>query len=148
MNDTHNRYKINMTQTKDNVATQIVLPVNPDEIGIKYSMDNKKYNVLSIGEVIKAGYRGLKTFTIKSDFPQDEDPSSKIKQIQLMMESQLPVQVVMSSIIENVLAFDLNLSTLIDSFSYEEKGGEVGCIYYTLEFTEFRTTGTKVTQDV
>lgn len=132
-----NKYNIYMSQ---NEAKQLVLnlPVNPENIEINFDVDNKKYNVLSVGDVVRAGDRGLKTFKIKSYFPLKDSPDISVAIIEKMIKNKLPIRFIINRMIVNKLLFDLNIQVLIESFSTEEKGGEIGDIYYELKFTEYR----------
>ena len=54
---------------------KLKLPVNPEEIKIKYPSNNKEYNVLGIGQIVVQKKPGLKEVSWDSFFPAgDNDP--------------------------------------------------------------------------
>ncbi len=108
-------------------------PDLPEEIEIKFSNDNKKYNVLALGDVVIAGEKGLKDFNIKSLFPA-EDAKTYINNIETMINNKKPMRFIL---IRDDTYKDINMSVVIDEFSYKREGGE-GDVSFTLKFTEFR----------
>ncbi len=128
-------YKMNLRQELEKETLDLEFPELPEEIEIKFSNDNKKYNVLALGDVITIGEKGLRDFTIKSFFPA-ESAEIYIKKIETMINNKKPMTFILSRndkpIYENT-----SIPVLIDEFSYKEEGGE-GDISFTLKFTEFR----------
>ena len=141
-------YNIYISQATDNEVIVMKLPTNPEEIEFKYDINNKKYNVLGIGDVIRMGTKGLKDFTVKSFFPADENPDIAIYTIEKMISNMIiyetPLNFKINKIQSNRFIVDINIDVVVDSFRYGEKGGEVGDIDYTLEMTEHREHKAKV----
>lgn len=141
-------YKVYLSQeTKERLIT-ISLPIPPEDIELKLDVDNIGYNVLQIGEVIKPGDKKLKKFDIKSYLPANKDPEVFIEVIEKMIENKLPIRFVINRRDKNKLLFDMNIEVVIDNFTYKENGGEIGDIYYTLKFTEYKEFKAKVINGV
>lgn len=138
-------YKMSLIQELENETLDLEFPELPEEIEIKFSNDNKKYNVLALGDVINAGEKGLKSFNIKSFFPA-ENAEIYIKKIDTMISNKKPMQFILSRndkpIYENT-----SIPVLIDEFSYKEEGGE-NDISFSLKFTEFREYKAKEIRNV
>lgn len=132
-------YKMKLTQELEMETLDLEFPDLPEEIEIKFSNDNKKYNVLALGDVIIAGDKGLKGFNIKSLFPA-EDAKTYINNIVTMINNKKPMRFILS---RSDTYEDLNIPVVIDEFSYKGEGGE-GDVSFTLKFTEFRDFTAKV----
>jgi len=128
-------YKMSLIQELKNETLDLEFPELPEEIEIKFSNDNKKYNVLALGDVINAGEKGLKNFNIKSFFPA-EDAEIYIKKIEAMISNRKPMRFILNRN-DKVNYDNSNIHVLIDEFSYKEEGGE-NDISFSLKFTEFR----------
>ena len=116
-------------------ALVLKFPELPEEIDVKCEIDNKKYNVLALGDVINTGEKGLKNFNIKSFFPS-EDAEIYIKKIETMISNRKPMRFILRRN-DKVNYDNSNIHVLIDEFSYKEEGGE-NDISFSLKFTEFR----------
>jgi len=141
-------YNMYLSQELDKETLVLKFPVLPEEIEIKCDVDNKKYNVLELGDVLRAGKKGLKNFTLSSYFPADEDPNVYVKIIEKMVENEKPIRFIANRMNGNQFDYDSNLLILIDSFSHKEEGGEVGDIYFNYKFTEYREHKVKVIASV
>ena len=137
-------YKIYISQEMEEENIVIKLPVYPEEIEIKKDINNQKYTVLQTGEVTKYGDTGLRTFNIKSFFPFASDPDVYISIIEKMIQNKIPVRLLINRTAFKKILNDINILAVIDSFTYTEKGGEPGDIYYTLKFTEYKEYKAKV----
>lgn len=131
-------YNMYLSQELENETLVLKFPVLPEKIKIQCDIGNKKYNVLALGDVIRAGKRGLKNLTLNSYFPADEEPSTYIKIIEKMIENEKPIRFIINKMNGSKLDEDLNILIIIGNFSHEEEGGEVGDIYYSYKFTEYR----------
>lgn len=128
-------YKMNLRQELEKETLDLEFPELPEEIEIKFSNDNKKYNVLSLGDVIAIGAKGLRDFTVKSLFPA-ENAKSYINKIDTMISNKKPMRFILSGKV-NLNYENTNIPVVIDEFSYKEEGGDDD-ISFTLKFTEFR----------
>lgn len=141
-------YNIYISQNTGNELIVLKLPANPEAIEFKYDINNKKYNVLGIGDVTQIGTKGLKSFTVKSFFPADESPDVAIYTVEKMLINmtayQIPLNFKINKFQGNKFALDINMDVSVDSFSYGEKGGEVGDIEYSLKMTEYHEHKAKV----
>lgn len=137
-------YNMYLYQEVNGETLVLKFPVLPEDIEIKCDVDNKKYNVLELGDVVRAGKKGLKTFTLESYFPADFNPNVYVKIIEKMVDNQVPIRFIINRMDGNKLDYDSNILILIDSFSHKEEGGEVGDIYYNYKFTEYRDHKAKV----
>jgi len=141
-------YNMYLSQETSKETLVLKFPVLPEEIEIKCDIENKKYNVLALGDIIKAGKKGLKSFTLNSYFPADEEPDVYVRIIEKMVDAEMPIRFIINRMNGNRFDYDSNLLILIDSFSHKEEGGEVGDIYYSYKFTEYREHKAKVIASV
>lgn len=135
-------YNIYLSQNTGNELIVLKLPANPEEIEFKYEINNKKYTVLGIGEVIRIGTKGLKGFTLKSFFPAEDNPDVAIYTIEKMIDNmtanEIPLNFKLNKFQINRLILDINIDVTVDSFNYGEQGGEVGDLEYSIKMTEYR----------
>lgn len=125
------------------------LPLLPENLKEEIKKDNKKYNILAIGEVVKAGRVKLKTWSIKSTFFHEDIDVTKARDYltSLVSSDKLgvkPVRFIVNRYKDDgSLTFDTNCLVLIDSLSFEDKAGEVGDLNYEIKLTEFKEFGGK-----
>lgn len=135
-------YNIYLSQNTGSELIVLKLPANPEEIEFKYEINNKKYTVLGIGEVIRIGTKGLKGFTLKSFFPVEDNPDVAIYTIEKMIDNmtanEIPLNFKLNKFQINRLILDINIDVTVDSFNYGEQGGEVGDLEYSIKMTEYR----------
>ena len=108
---------------------------------------NKTETVLGLGEVLLLREKGLRTVSWESFFPvrsapyvtgRVTEPIELVRAIQDARDSRQPVRLLL-------LGTDLDLNTQmgVDSFSYEERGGEPGDLYYSIKLSEWKDFGAK-----
>lgn len=128
------------------------LPVNPEKLPVSQDNGNEEYNVLGIGPIMVPRKPGLKKVSIESYFP------GRIDRMTLTGDKFLPPEFYINffrNAMENkeVLVYtpkrcyedgtpyfsnDAGMNVLVTSFQTEERGGETGDFYYTLELTEYQ----------
>lgn len=120
---------------------EIQIPVLPSELTVELEGKNSKVEVLQLGEVNRLRKRGLKTISWDSFFPSYMAPyvvdfTGNALDIVMSIDK---VMVEAKPIIFILLGNDLDINGWysIESFSYSEKGGEPGDIYYTIKLTEW-----------
>lgn len=127
--------------THDGGSRKICLPVLPQTVRITNGSMNKKVDIAGLGEVIikqdrpaygiefesffpAAGFPGLPNSSIASpltlkdkilDFKNSDKPSHLI-----------------------ITGTNINIYVTVEDFPFEERGGDVGTIYYTLRLKEYR----------
>lgn len=120
----------------------IILPVLPESLEISSPGDNETTKVMGIGEINIIRKRSLREFSISSHFPKHDapyvtgellEPIEYVKAIQAQRDKLKPLRFSLEG-----SDLDINIQVSIDDFSYEERGGEVGDIYYTLKLKEWR----------
>ena len=136
--------------TRDNLV--IRLPINPDSFPVSRENNNSTYNVLGIGDVTVPRVPKQKTISISSFFPGRpapyalntggfKPPEFYINFFQSAMDDGVPILFTPVRYYENGEPFmtgDTGFPVLVSSFETEEKGGETGDFYYSLELTEWR----------
>ena len=55
-------------------SKKLKIPVNPEEIEIKYQTDHKEYDVLGVGNIVIPRKPSLKETSWESFFPSGNDP--------------------------------------------------------------------------
>lgn len=129
---------------------KLKIPVNPEEIEIKYPTDNKEYSILGVGQVVVPRKPSLKEASWESFFPGDtsgpyvnsgaDAPEGYVKAIESAMMSKQKVRLIIS----RHGSYDTNMRCLISSFEAKDRGGEPGDIYYSISFQEYRDYSPKV----
>ena len=127
------------------------LPVNPEKLPISQGNANDAYNVLGIGPVMVPRTPELKTIQIESYFPGKIDrltltsgnflpPETYIRFFRNAMQNGEVLLFTVTRYYEDGTPYGAGavpLSVLVTSFQTEERGGETGDFYYTLELTEY-----------
>jgi len=137
-----------LSQELENETLVLRFPELPEEIELKYDIDNKKHNVLSLGDVIRIGKKGLKSFTLKAYYPADSAPEIYEAIVERMVENEKPVRFILNKTEGAEFLGDINISVVFDSIAHKEVGGETGDIYFTYKFTEHREHEARVIDSV
>lgn len=122
---------------------KLKIPVNPEEIEIKYPTNNKEYDVLGIGKIVVPRRPGLKEISWEGFFPGEDapyvnsgakDPKVYVKRIEKAMKSKQKGRLIIS----RSELYDTNMRCIISDFVTKDKGGEPRDIYYEITFQEYR----------
>ncbi|RGY97271.1 hypothetical protein [Clostridium sp. AM58-1XD] len=145
MNRIKNTYSIYLKFGK-----KLKIPVNPQEINIKYPGQSNDYDVLGLGQIVVPGKPGLKEVSWESFFPGSdsdpyvnsgiESPESYIKRIEKAMRSKQVGRLIIS----RSKLYDTNIACIISNFETTDKGGEPEDIYYSIELREYRNYSPEV----
>lgn len=140
---------MDITLSFDSGAELLRLPVLPDQIEISTGLTNNTFDVVSIGEIGIIGNRKLNTVKIASFFPgyyasycQYQDipvPYEAVAKIEKWRDSKKPIRLAISG-----TPVKANMPCMIEEFSYREKGGQPGDVYYDLSLKEYRFIKTRV----
>lgn len=122
----------------------MVIPVNPEEISIKYPSDNKDYDVIGIGQVVVPRKPALKEISWESFFPASTsdpyvdadayDPDEYVDWFENAMKKNQKVRL----IITRDRLYDTNIRCIVSDFETTDKGGEPGDMYYSVTLREYR----------
>lgn len=145
MNYTHETVTINI-KFNDEVYT---LEVNPENLAIKRSAQNNDIQILGLGPATRKGHPGLISMEIKSFFPSyvspyhkyDRYPEDYINFINRIWETQNKDNKVPKIEIRG-LDNPINMPFVIDSFTYEYKGGDLD-VGYSLSIKQYVPYGVK-----
>jgi hypothetical protein len=117
----------------------IDLPTNPERITISVPGDDAGYNLLQVGAVVIPRKRRLKTMSFAAFFTAADDPGTKLAQIdQIMLQKEVIRVFLIRKDPCGKSLWDSNFSCIIKNFNYYEQGGEVGTVFFDIEFTEHR----------
>lgn len=117
------------------------LPVLPDKISIKRTLNSAEKTVLSLGNVNLIKGAKLRQITFSSFFPAVALPASVrapkapmdyVRKIKECMESEKPLRFVMLG-----TDLDINVQMSVESFEYTESYGAVGTLDYKLTLKEW-----------
>lgn len=122
----------------------LALPVNPfDDITLEAKTNNKRIEIVELGEVSLLGSRSLFNISISSLFSNNLYPWSAtlnpqpaefyVAHLRECQEGKRPVRFVIAG--DGV---DINLLCSIESFKTTQKAGETNEFYYTLSLLEYR----------
>jgi len=123
---------------------RIKLPVNPQELEIKYPTNHKKYDVLGTGEIVIPRKPSLMVVSWECFFPEilstpyvngdAREPDDYVEMFKKAWKKKQKCRLIISQ--EGTC--DTNIRCVISDFQTKYKGGEPGDIYYSVEFTEYR----------
>ncbi|MEY8339074.1 hypothetical protein AALB16_13835 [Lachnospiraceae bacterium 62-35] len=129
---------------------KLKIPVNPEELEIRYPSDHKEYDVLGIGQIVMPGKPGLREISWESFFPASfsdpyvdrgaERPETYVKRIKEAMETKEAGRLIIS----RSGLYDTNIRCIISEFRTKDKGGEPGDMYYSITLKEYRDYSPKV----
>ncbi|MDH6675721.1 LysM repeat protein [Paenibacillus sp. LBL] len=125
----------------NNGAEVMWLPVNPATISVTSTNGFEDIDVSNLGEYTIIGNGRQKEFSVSSLFPREynasfcehprlKDPWEYVKTIERWQRSGKPVRYIVTNT-------PINIAVTIRNFEYEERGGEPGDIYYTLDLKEY-----------
>lgn len=128
---------------------EIDFPVLPETLKIESDGDNETDKVIGLGEINRINKKLLRDITIESFFPAHdgpyvtsikslEAPNKYVEAIQIQRERAKPARLSMHG---STISFSMLVS--IEDFSYEERAGEVGDIYFTLKMKEWKDYSAK-----
>lgn len=131
---------------------KITIPVNPEEIEVKLSSEDKSQSILGVGEVLIPVKPSLRQVSFKSFFPGDDDvfvtkyksPKSLAKKIETAWKGRVKCRI----IITRSNDYDLNMLCVISDFETTDKGGEPDDLYYSITLKEYREYGAQTMQIV
>ena len=120
---------------------EIDLPVLPEKLGVKCKGRNSTTEVIGLGEINIVKTQGLRELQIQSFIPYRNKPYRVqptiapivfVRTIEEARTKRLLVRL-------RLVGVDLNLNfpCAIENFEYEERAGETGDIYYTLDLKEY-----------
>ncbi len=118
-----------------------IIPYLPEKIEISEGGDNKTYNIINVGEVNVINLPKLTNISFESHFPLNNyqdlekffNPSVYIKKIKEWRSKLQKIRLIFTG-----GPLEINDLFSIENFKYEEHGGEVGDIYYSLELKRYR----------
>ncbi|WP_066505554.1 LysM peptidoglycan-binding domain-containing protein [Abyssisolibacter fermentans] len=124
-------------------ATEIKIPVLPEEIEISSKSNNETTHVLGIGEISQIKDTKLLEISFSSFFPASpapyvvekrnlQKPSYYIDFIEKIRSDKKPVELSISGM------YDIDIPATIEKFDRSEKGGQPGDIYYNISFKEYK----------
>lgn len=122
----------------------VVLPINPfDSVSLESKNNNKRIEIVELGEVSMLGSRGLYSITINSLFSDNVYPWSVCENpkaakfyvdfIRSLQEEKKPIRFVITGD-----GLDINMPCSIESFKTTQEAGETNEYYYTLALSEYR----------
>lgn len=127
------------------------LPVNPSKLPEEKDNENGEYNVLGIGPIMIPRTPKLRVVSISSFFPGRnipglavgtfQPPDYYVNFFQSAMDNRsvlvyTPVRYYPDG--TPFMTGSTGFECIVTKFTYEDRGGEVGDIYYDLEVTEYR----------
>lgn len=121
---------------------EIIIPVLPSKLKVTSAGDNDTDTVLGLGEVLILRQKRLRTVSWDSFCPAHSAPYAPgvitpplelIRAIQTARDALQPVRLLITG-----TDLDINVRMGIESFDYEERSGELGDLYYSIELSEWK----------
>lgn len=130
----------------------IRLPINPEKLPVESQSDNQSYNVLGIGDITVMRIPKQRVVTIDGLLPARatsqtltlrgfEPPEFYIDFFRKAQTEKRVLTYTPAKYMENGTPFDTSDSGFkctVESFSLEERGGETGDFYFSLQIKEWR----------
>lgn len=133
--------KYEMWLTHDGGSKKVRLPVLPDTVTITNGSRNRSIDIVGLGEIVIKQDRPALVLSFSSFFPGVNfsgtqgssvgTPSTLKDSIVNFKNSDKPVQFL-------ITGAGINLYCSIENFSYHERGGDVGTLYYNISLKEYR----------
>lgn len=133
--------KYQMWLTYNAEKEKIQLPVLPEQFSVKNGSSNDSVNVTGLGEIIIMQSRPALQFSFSSFFPATKFPGLQVDSItkpltlvQTINEwkaSKKPIHFIAT-------ACGIDIYAAIDSFDYDEIGGDPGTYQYSISLKEYR----------
>lgn len=124
-------------------SSVIHIPVLPEKLTVKSPGKNETATVLELGEVSLLRRRGLRQVSWESHFPAHDapyvsaweglSPVDYVRDIEDWRDTRESGRLSITGTDLNI-----NMAVAVEDFSYEERGGEVGDIYYSLTLKEWK----------
>jgi hypothetical protein len=139
--------------TFDNNKETLQLPVNPPELSVGQGSQNDSIDVFNLGEVTILQKPKAMTFGFESFFPSMPGPYLNISEDRLKVPayyvevinkwraSYKPVRFI-------VTETEINSLCSIEDFSYSERAGDVGTLYYSLSLKEYKVITPRVMKNI
>lgn len=126
-------------------STKIKIPVNPGKIEIQHPTDHKTYDVIGAGEIVVPRKPSLRVVSWESIFPGDTDApyvnsaAHAPRYYANFFEKAWKKKQVGRLVISRDGMYDTNMRCIISDFKTNDQGGEPDDMYYSIEFTEYRS---------
>ena len=126
------------------------LPVNPTELTIENPGEISTYNVIGIGETVIPRLPKLRKISLDSFFPKTGvyqtmvqesawyEPEYYVDFFRRLQTTKAVFKIIVERASGFDPMFDTNMSAIIEDFSYTDKGGEPGDVYYHLSVSEWK----------
>lgn len=125
----------------NNGAETLQLPVNPDTLSVTSTHGYEDIDVSNLGEYTVIGGGRLREYSLSSFFPRDYnasycgyeeliDPWDCVATIERWQRSGSPIRFI-------VTGTPINIAVTLRNFEYNERGGEPGDVYFTLDLKEY-----------
>lgn len=124
-------------------SARVTIPVNPSELRVSHPTVDKTAEIAGIGEVVIPQKPGLREVSWESFFPgTDLDPYTTDfrapRTLCRLLENAWRLRTKCRLIVARSLDYDTNMACVISDFSFEDRGGEPGDIYYQITLKEYR----------
>lgn len=128
-------------------GAEIEFPVLPEKLEIKSNGKNEKAVVLGIGEVLILRKKALREVSFESFFPARSAPYvtggitapiAAVRAIQAARGGDEPARFLISG-----TDLDINVQMGVESFTYDERFGELGDIYFNIKLSEWKNYAAK-----
>lgn len=135
-------------------GVELPIPVLPDALKVDSPGKNKTTTVMGLGEVLLLQKKGLRSLAWDGYFPAQTalhsttmvqnapyvadgitlvPPMTLVQSIQDARDTLRPLRFLLLG-----SKMGINTQMGVDSFDYEERGGEPGALYYSIKLTEWR----------
>lgn len=125
----------------NNGKEKLQLPLNPEVIQVSNGSQTETITVRGLGDYTIIGDPRLRQFSLNSQFPDNYFPGCEYPNIPLPRDAVTKIEKWKAS--GNPIRFIItntpwNYAVTIEDFNYEEQGGDVDSLYYTLVLQEYR----------
>ena len=129
----------------------ISLPLAPEKISISTSKDNKKFNIVGLGEINLPGERNPSKIKWNGILPygDGQNPAGYISGLNKLLEEKKPVKLmILRRDTAGQAIFDTVMDVVLESFDPEDNADNLHDIAYSISMVEYRPYSVKVTTNI
>ena len=133
--------KYQMWLTHDGESQKVRFPVLPELFRVTNGSMNKSVDIVGLGEIIIKQDRTAYGVEFESFFPAASFPGIQVSSItspQTLKDTILSFKNSDKPSHFIITGANINIFCVIEDFPFEERGGDVGTIYYSLKLKEYR----------
>lgn len=137
-----NDYKIILTW--NNEKSKFTIPINPEKVTVNMQSKNNTVNIEELGELMERGTPNLVTISFDSVFSYSELIVNRNRHYPIWYHNKLQKLFRKQTVVHLIITgMYLDYYCLITDYQSYEQGGDVGSIYYSITFKQYKTVSVR-----